>query len=874
MKKSGQGELLPTHDLEKTLFSKILPAVLKPGRYIGHEINIVQKDAQTVKSRIVLAFPDVYEIGMSYTGFQLLYHILNQQPHIWAERVFAPWPDMEEQLRRHKIPLYSLESFTPLNQFDVIGFTLQYELTYTNILNMLDLGHVPLLSKDRTENDPFVIAGGPCSCNPEPMVDFIDAFLIGDGEEAGVEILNVIQAGKAEGKKREEILFDLAQVWGVYVPQFYEAKYDARQKFVGIRPKRDGVPPVVRTRIAANLKPEHYPTRPIVPLIEVTHDRLAVEVMRGCTEGCRYCNAGMIYRPVRERKVEDILQQIKEGLDHTGYNEVSFLSLSISDYSHLERLMVESRQELDSEVNVSFPSMRLDSFNETIAEFVAQVRKSGFTFAPEAGSQRLRNVINKNISEEDLFKSVEIALQNGWRLIKFYFMIGLPTETDEDVLAIADLLKRLARMSKPYGRIQFNVSISPFSPKAHTPFQWERQNTIEEIWRKVDLLKAPLRGERRVKLSWRDPKISFLEGILGRADRKMAGVIYEVWKNGGKFDGWAEYFNFELWSDILNKYGYDQDELIAEIPESSPLPWDHIDKGVTKRFLQKERHKAYQEKNSPDCKTDHCLACGLQRKGIFAELVDCYKKESGTTQETDIRRNKTKKEVGQPESSSATVKYRVQFTKEGYASFLSHLDMLRIFERAFRRAKIEVAYSEGFNPRPKISFAQPLALGVQSVAEYFDVEIKGGFNGRLAEKLNPLLPEGLKIVHAHQIHEKVRSLSEAIDITEYEIVVLDQNVDLAEVDRRLRKMRRAVSIVMQKRVKGQLKPVNVRPYVDEIRRRGKRILIKVRTIERRSLRINDFARLIFPNNEAIKIIRRKQLIRAGNIEKTPLEILK
>ncbi len=863
-------------ELEKVLFAKILPNVLKPGRYIGHEINIIKKDLQTIKARVALAFPDVYELGMSYTGFQILYHILNSQNFIWAERVFAPWPDMEKQLRLYQVPLYTLESFTPLNQFDIIGFTLQYELTYTNILNMLDLGEVPIKAAERTADDPYVIGGGPCSCNPEPMAEFFDAFLIGDGEEAAVEMVKVITAGREQGKSRFEILSDLAQIWGVYVPAFYEARYQ-NGKFIELKSNRDFAPDIIRTRIAPKLELRNYPTKPIVPLIEITHDRLAIEVMRGCTEGCRYCNAGMIYRPVRERPVEDVIKQMKHGLVNTGHTEVSFLSLSISDYSHLEELMLQSRQELPQEqVNVSFPSMRLDSFTETIAEFVAHVRKSGFTFAPEAGSQRLRDVINKNISEEDLFKSVEIALRNGWKLIKFYFMIGLPTETDEDVIAIADLLKRLVNMSKSFGKVQFNVSISPFAPKAHTPFQWERQNYIDEIWKKIDLLKMHLKKEKRIKLTWRDPRVSFLEGILGRADRRMSRVIYEVWQAGGKFDGWAEYFNYELWINTLRKFNFDPDALIAEIPENEPLPWDHIDKGITKTFLQKERRKAFKQKVSLDCKTEKCLACGLQRKGVFAELVDCYKKDQQKKTVSEIAKQQKERQgsLKKPETFAQNpVKYRIQFAKRGYACFLSHLDILRIFERAFRRAQINLAYSKGFNPRPKIAFAQPLALGVQSTAEFFDVEILNPVKGSLVKKLNSVLPEGIKIKNAYLIKQKVPSLSEAIDLTEYEIVIQEPTIDLEKLDLKLAKLRRSKMIKMQKRVKGQHKIINARPFIEEIRRRGHRVFIKLKTIDRRTIRIDDLAKLIFNNNEAIIIIRRKQLIRTGNLVQTPLEIL-
>lgn len=862
--------------IEQKLLKDILPRVLKPGRYIGNELNIVHKNRASVKSHVALAFPDVYEIGMSYIGFELLYHILNKQSDIWAERVFAPWPDMEEQLKATGTPLFSLESFTPLNDFDIIGFTLQYELTYTNILNMLDLAGIPVFSKDRTEAHPYIIAGGPCSCNPEPLAEFIDAFLIGDGEEASVEIARTVAKGKEQNKSRREILFDLAQISGVYVPAFYAPIYDAEGKLQATRPLIDGVPQVIRTRIVTELKPEHYPDKPIVPLIEVTHDRLAIEVMRGCTEGCRYCNAGMIYRPIRERSEWDVLRQMDQALNNSGYSEVSFLSLSISDYSRLTELMMRSRQALKgTQVSVSFPSMRLDSFNEQIAEFVSDVRKSGFTFAPEAGSERLRQVINKNITEDDLFKSVEIALKSGWRLIKFYFMIGLPTETDEDVAEIAHLVRRLLDMSRQYGRVQFNLSISPFSPKAHTPFQWERQASIEEIWHKVDVLKKHLGRERRIRMSWRDPKVSFLEGVLGRADRRMGAVIYDAWKEGAKFDGWDEHFKYDLWLKNLQNHGFDPEALAAEIPEDAVLPWDHIDKGVSKNFLKRERKKAYRQQTSPDCKKANCLACGLQRKGMYAEIVDCYKKDR-TRLEVD---EPADAQVGASLPKYETVeqafkRYRVQFTKEGYAAFLSHLDLARLFERVFRRAHVPIIYSQGFNPRPKISFGQPLALGVQSKAEFFDVEISARFNKDLKRLLNPLLPDGLKIIRVREMAEKASSLSQSINAAEYEIYFDPSKIRPEEIDRRLRRIRRSRSLVVNRLSKGRVKSVDIRPFIETIRRRGNRLIVRTTNVESRALRIDDLVKQVFEQASGTEVIRKRQLIKLGDEEKTPLEMIR
>jgi len=868
-------------DVARILEYKILPYVSKPGRYIGTELNTVHKDAQSVTLRVALAFPEVYEIAMSYIGFDILYHVLNKQADIWAERVYTPWPDMEERMRQHHLPLFSLESFTPLKEFHIIGFTFQYELTYTNVLNMLDLAGIPLWAEQRPEDAPFIIAGGPCTCNPEPMAQFIDAFLIGDGEEAALEMAQVVGQGRLAGKTRREILKELAGIRGVYVPAFYRAEYDAAGRFTALRVTEQGAPQRVLSRILPELKAQNYPDKPIVPLLGITHDRISIEVMRGCTEGCRYCNAGMIYRPTRERPVQEVLNQMQQGLENTGYREASFLSLSISDYAPLNDLMRGARELLQgSTINVSFPSMRLDSFSDEIARFVSEVRKSGFTFAPEAGSERLRRVINKNITEEDLYRSVRIALENGWKLLKFYFMIGLPTETEEDVLAIADLVESVVKISRPYGKVRFNISISPFSPKAHTPFQWERQDTREELLYKTNLLKRRFSRFPWIKLSWRDPDVSLVENVLGRADRRMSRVIYQAWLDGAKFDGWDEYFRMERWLQAAGKCRLPFTEFAAEIDPQAALPWEHIDKGVSKKFLLKERDNAYQEITNIDCKSGTCYACGIQRKHGFAEYAECYKPAERRKTPPDL--SKTQSAPPQLKMPAVTAheefsRLRVQYQKTGYARFLSHLDLVRIFERACRRAQIPLRYSQGFNPHPKVSFGPPLALGYSSEAEYMDMEIAVSFTPEIVNYLNPFLPHGLRLLKAKPIVQKVTALAAAINSSEYWIDLQPLSLSQQEFEQALEKLLSARHIEVQRKVKGKLKAVNIRPYIDSIEREQGMLRIKTRTIESRTVRIAEIMTQLLHGSETdgreLPVHRYRQSIRTDNREISPLDIL-
>ncbi|MEJ2052533.1 MAG: TIGR03960 family B12-binding radical SAM protein [Calditrichaceae bacterium] len=868
---------MKNNKLENILVNKILPFVSKPGRYIGNELNVIPKGGQQTEVSAALAFPEIYEIGMSYIGFEILYHVLNMNKHIAAERVFLPWIDMQDKMENEGVPLYSLETFTPLKEFDLIGFTLQYELTYTNVLQMLYLGHIPVFSGERTDNDPIILGGGPCAGNPEPMSDFIDAYLIGDGETAFIEICNTVAGLKKSKASRIEKLKSLAKIDGVYVPSLYDVYYDDSDKFKAIKSKDQSASLPVITRIEPELRQEFYPFEPIVPILEVTHDRLALEVMRGCTEGCRYCSAGMIYRPVRERSPEDIVKQSKAGIESSGYDEVSFLSLSISDYSQLSELMAAEKASLqDKYVNVSLPSMRLDNFNEDIARFVSSVRKSGFTFAPEAGSERLRKVINKNIKDSDIFNALETALGYGWKQIKFYFMIGLPTETKEDIHAIADLIERVSVKSKSYGYIRFNISISPFSPKAHTPFQWEAQDTREILIEKVNILRTRLRRLKNVNLNWRNPDISTLECVLGRGDRRMGKAIHYAWKHGAQLDGWMEHFNFDTWKNAINDAGISIDDLRDKFDKSAALPWDHIDKGVSKSFLLRENTKAYNNESTLDCSDDVCHVCGIQRKSIFGHLTECRKNNINKHPENDkpeiIEDENTVNKELRPVKNQ---KFRMCYTKTGYARFISHLDLIRVFERTCRRAEIPVAYSEGFNPRPKFSFAPPLSLGYSSESEYMDVEIKQGFSGELKEKLNAHLPEGIFINNIKEISGSIESLNEAIKYADYEIQIQDRPLDGMEFKKDLKSFLEKDEIIVQRRVKGKIKSINIRPFISSINHKKDTLHISTKSVDRRTVRINEILECLFTDGGSLisSVHRKRQIVNLNGEKLSPLDVV-
>ncbi len=590
---------------------EFLPLVAKPGRYVGGEVNSVRKDWAASQVRVALAFPDTYEIGMSHLGLKILYHIINAQSSYLAERTFAPWGDMEKQMRERGIPLYSLESFRPVREFDIVGFSLQYEMNYTNVLNMLDLAGIPIFSRERREGDPLVIAGGPCALDPEPMADFIDAFVIGEAEEAILELLESFEDFKRDGGARKDLLDHWARIEGVYIPSLYEAEYDG-EKFRRIAPRLNA-PETVKRIWIKDLETAPFPTDPPVSFIEAVHDRLIVEIMRGCSRGCRFCHAGTAYRPVRERSVEGICRLVEEGLAKTGYDAITLASLSSTDYSEIEKLVgTLTRRLSDRRVSISLPSLRLDSFSIGIAEKIQEVRKSGFTFAPEAATDRLRRVINKDYTEEEMFGSLENALRAGWDVFKLYFMLGLPSETDEDIAAIASLIERIRTMGRKLRgkRFRTNISLSAFVPKPHTPFQWENVVDERNLQDKYSAITSRIR-HRDVKISWREPSLCLLEALLSRGDRRTGDAIYGAWKRGARFDGWSSELNMDAWGQAMSECGIDFGRATNFMygPDDA-LPWDHIESGVNKSYLLKELERSRTAEFTADCR-EKCLGCGV-----------------------------------------------------------------------------------------------------------------------------------------------------------------------------------------------------------------------------------------------------------------------
>jgi len=862
---------------DRILPNEVLPLVSKPNRYVGNELGLVEKDWDAAEVRFLFCYPDAYEVGMSHTGTQILYHLVNRDPRWLLDRAYAPWPDMEKQLREREIPLWGLHYKRPVREYDIIGFTLQSELTYTNVLNVLDLADIPIKAEDRAEGDPIVLVGGPCVSNPEPMAGFVDCALIGDAEEAVGEVLELAGAwkkgrtggrgdgrtevpggrggqaarrpggqcaweddtGSTEHPSKQDLLTRLTtEVPGIYVP----SQYEVPEGGVTPRPRADapeGTPFPVVARKVPRLRPEDYPRKPLVSLTETTHDRLPIEVMRGCVRGCRFCLAGFIYRPSRERDIQDAMDIAESGIAHSGWDEVSVLSLSTSDFSRATELTDRlSRSLVDRGVSVALPSLRADEFSVGLAEAVSRVRKSGFTFAPEAGSQRLRDVINKGFTESDILGAVEKAMEAGWIGVKLYFMIGHPTETEEDLEEMVRLVREIrAILAKFPGRRRVTVSVSPFVPKAFTPFQWERQDSAETTRVKLSWLKQRLKG-KGIEFRHHDVASTTIEGTISRGGRDVADLIEGAWRRGARFDGWSEHRDYDAWDATLAEAGVSFEGCFREREEAEELPWEVVNWRVDRDFLISERRASRDATLTEDCKNAECSVCGAcdfdTLENVFSEPV--------ATESTETVQRLLQ---GRP---GTTV--RLRYAKGAAVRFLSHLDMMRELERTLRRASVPILYTEGYSPHPKLAAGPPLPLGWTSAHEWLDVELADEWSKNdladLLADLNSKVAPGIEFLEAAAMPKKSVSLNAGIATANYTARFPSPPFEttMGELVARVNEFLARDSVVVTRRGKKRSSEVNIRPMVREFSVVGEdTVVLRLTTVDGKTVRPTEVLRV-------------------------------
>ncbi len=813
----------------------LLLSAEKPSRYLGAEVNAVAKPGAAV--RVALAFPDTYEVGMSHLGLQILYAVINGLPDAAAERCFAPWPDREALLRNAGLPLGSLETGSPLGDFDLVGFSLQYELSFTNVLNMLDLANIPLCAADRRGGHPLIIAGGPCAFNPAPMSPFIDAFVIGEGEEAVGEIVAAIAQAKRVKSSRAETLAALSEIDGLYVPAVSRRA-------------------CVRKRNPVDLNAWPHPLSPVVPLMQTIHDRIVIEIARGCTRGCRFCQAGMLWRPYRERDAAQVLDMAQTALSTTGHDEISLLSLSAGDYSRIETLMQALMQRhCGDRVALALPSLRVESLGPEIIEQILRTRKTSFTLAPEAGTDKMRRIINKGNTEQDLLRSIDHVFSAGWKAVKLYFMIGLPGETEDDLKGIVDL--GYAALREARGRGQVTVSLSTFVPKPHTPFQWARQISLEETRKRQAFLKESFR-HRRLGVKWHDPRMSLLEGLLSRGDEKIGALIERAFQKGCRFDGWSDLLRFDLWEEALRETGIAPDHYLRERKADEDLPWNRIDCGIDRDFLLGEYSNALQELSTPDCRFAECQHCGVcdfdRIRNVFSDPCPALSCE---------------RPAERPVASDEKV-YRMVFSKTGRAGFLSHLETAQALTRALRRSSLKLSFSSGFHPHPKISFASAAAVGTESLQEFMDVTAAPYRNdlGALREALNNALPEGLAVIALEERPFVAKDLAQALKGFAYDLILPETmpEADLQKISGQLDAFQAAGQFFIEREAKGKTVRRDIRPFVERIslNRETKTIRATVRFSQTGSVRPVDLLSKVLGFSDleiaAVRIVRTATLL--------------
>ncbi len=840
-------------------YKQILSFVEKPGRYINHELNASYSSVNADKVNFCLAFPDVYEVGISHLGIKILYSILNRETDASADRVYAPWMDCVQLMKQHKIPLFALESKIAVKDFDVLGFTLQTEQNFTNILLMLELSGIPFYADQRDHSYPLIIGGGINAVNPEPLAPFFDAILIGEGEEAIIEFKDTIKNNRH--LQKEELLLKIAQIDGFYVPSLYQ---EIQNKVLPLNPN---IPSVINIRKYSSFSNSHQTHNPqLVPWLEGTHNRYVAEIMRGCTRGCRFCQAGMFYRPTREREPELVINDILEGIRKNGWDEAGLLSLSSSDYTCIKPLLSELFNTLKSEgVSLALPSLRIDSIDDSLINLLNQIRKTGLTLAPEAGTQRLRDVINKNINEEDIFQAVDFAKNNGFRIIKFYFMVGLPFETEEDIDGIVDLIERVILYTNK--KMALNVTISPFVPKPFTPFQWSAMDTKEELLRKVLKIKFQLQKYRMVKTKYHTIENSLMESVFCKLGRDAAKLLVQAYQNGAVFDGWNEFFKYEIWEKSASEIGFDLEIYRKEFDLKSVLPWDHINIDISKDFLVTEYQKSQNAILTSDCRFNDCTACGA--------CVNTQPYFSKWNLENEVSAfEKPKIQYAQ------SYLYRIYYSKKDYLQFITHLDFLRMIHRLLSSARLPICYTQGFNPHPKTSYCPPLAIGIESENDFFDISLYESPDPKtVIEKLNSYHVKGLNfhfciVLPDDKTNNSSNQLISSNEDSEWHQfylkngivphVAFDQEIlDISigkDISEALSQYNAMDSCFMEKQKKGGLKQFDLKTLIHSIEFKNKVLTVHKDII---GLNIYDILDKIFsiPRNEAgvYRIVRKKIL---------------